>query len=139
MTATEEASFHAALDAQLEDDCTRMVFADWLEERDDPRALGYRLLVAFRLRPFNGHHELKRWGAYSWSCCFAGRPYSSTLTRTWYNHLTKIERPTEVGPPGKILLDARYPTRREAEDDAALAVSLMMPVWQAKLIREARL
>jgi uncharacterized protein (TIGR02996 family) len=54
MTATTlatEADFRAALERDPEDHTTRLVFADWLEERDDPRAAWYRMLGRRALRP----------------------------------------------------------------------------------------
>src|SRR5262245_54586051 len=41
---TTEDDFQRTLDATPEDWQTRMVFADWLDERGDPRAAGYRAL-----------------------------------------------------------------------------------------------
>ena len=52
---TTEDDFQAALDADPENWQTRLVFADWLQERGDPRAEGYRALGVLRRRPF-------RWG-----------------------------------------------------------------------------
>ncbi len=43
--ATEE-DFQAALDRGPSDATTRLVLADWLDERGDPRADGYRALAA---------------------------------------------------------------------------------------------
>ncbi len=48
---TTEDDFQAALDANPDDWQTRLVFADWLDERGDARAEGYRALGANRLRP----------------------------------------------------------------------------------------
>ena len=48
----EEEAFQAALDANPEDHTTRLVFADWLQERDDTRAEGYRYLGMNRRCPF---------------------------------------------------------------------------------------
>ena len=42
----EEAGFIAALAAEPGDRTTLLVFADWLDERGDPRAEGLRLLTA---------------------------------------------------------------------------------------------
>lgn len=47
----EEAGFNAALDANLIDHDTRLVYADWLQDRDDPRAAGYRALGLLRRFP----------------------------------------------------------------------------------------
>ncbi len=41
---TTEDDFQRALDAEPEDWQTRLVFADWLQERYDPRADGYRAM-----------------------------------------------------------------------------------------------
>lgn len=49
---TTEDDFQAALDANPDDWQTRLVFADWLRERDDPRADGVRAVVALGKRPF---------------------------------------------------------------------------------------
>lgn len=47
----EEAGFQAALDANPDDFQTRLAFADWLRERDDPRADGYQVMGELRLWP----------------------------------------------------------------------------------------
>ena len=41
----EEAAFWKAIDADPEDDTARLVFADWLQERDDPRAADVRARI----------------------------------------------------------------------------------------------
>ncbi len=48
---TTEDDFQAALDANSDDWQTRLVFADFLEERGDGRAAGYRALGMLRVRP----------------------------------------------------------------------------------------
>jgi uncharacterized protein (TIGR02996 family) len=48
---TTEDDFQAALDADPADWQTRLVFADWLDERNDPRAAGFRELGRLRLNP----------------------------------------------------------------------------------------
>src|SRR5262245_44988838 len=45
---TDEAAFLAAIRATPEDDTVLLVYADWVEERDDPRAEYVRLAVAVR-------------------------------------------------------------------------------------------
>jgi uncharacterized protein (TIGR02996 family) len=50
MTVTTEDDFQQQLDANPDDWQTRLVFADWLQERDDPRADGYRALAAIGRR-----------------------------------------------------------------------------------------
>src|SRR5262245_7494859 len=48
---TDEAGFLAQLDANPDDDTTRLVYADWLEERGDPRAAFLRLDLEVAARP----------------------------------------------------------------------------------------
>lgn len=45
---TTEDDFQRQLDAHPDDWQTRLVFADWLDERGDPRADGYRVLGRFK-------------------------------------------------------------------------------------------
>lgn len=49
---TTEDDFQAALDANPADWQTRLVFADWLQDRGDSRAEGYRALGWLRVRPY---------------------------------------------------------------------------------------
>jgi uncharacterized protein (TIGR02996 family) len=55
---TTEEDFQNALDANPKDWQTRLVFADWLQERGDERAEGYPALGLMQLRagahPFQG-------------------------------------------------------------------------------------
>lgn len=48
---TAEDDFQLALDANPHDWHTRLVFADWLQDRDDPRAEAYRALGRLRVHP----------------------------------------------------------------------------------------
>src|SRR4051812_5929885 len=48
---TTEDDFNRRLDAHPEDWQTRLVFADWLDERGDVRAEGYRVLGDLRVSP----------------------------------------------------------------------------------------
>lgn len=56
---TTEEDFQAALDANPDDWQTRGVFADWLQERDDVRAEGYRALGVCRVVPV--HTRVDGW------------------------------------------------------------------------------
>ena len=60
---TTEDDFQAALDAKPDDWQTRLVFADWLDERGDPRAEGYRALGVLRLVPLRPAGENRAWYA----------------------------------------------------------------------------
>ena len=48
---SEEAAFLEAIAKHPQDRTARLVFADWLQERDDPRAEGYRALGLRRRIP----------------------------------------------------------------------------------------
>ncbi len=48
---TTEEDFQAQLDETPDAHHVRLVFADWLQERDDPRAEGYRALGMLERRP----------------------------------------------------------------------------------------
>lgn len=47
----DEAAFQSHLDSHPDDHTARLVFADWLEERGDPRAEGYRWLAITGRQP----------------------------------------------------------------------------------------
>jgi uncharacterized protein (TIGR02996 family) len=55
---TTEDDFQAAMLAHSDDHLTPTVFADWLDDRDDLRAEGYRALGVNRWRP---HFHETRW------------------------------------------------------------------------------
>lgn len=52
VSMTTEDDFQRQLDEHPDDHHTRLVFADWLQDRDDPRAEGYRALGIWRVIPF---------------------------------------------------------------------------------------
>lgn len=59
---TSEDDFQAALDADPTDWQTRLVFADWLQERGDERADGYRALGLTRRVPYRvPEHFREKW------------------------------------------------------------------------------
>lgn len=55
---TTEADFLAAIHADADDVTVKLVFADWLEEREDPRALFLRDLVAWQQLPCDDAERL---------------------------------------------------------------------------------
>ncbi|MGE3819767.1 MAG: TIGR02996 domain-containing protein [Isosphaeraceae bacterium] len=63
MTMRNEADFLAALQDDPDDDGLRLVFADWLEERGDPRFEYVRVMVETARRERDGHDttRLVRW------------------------------------------------------------------------------
>lgn len=115
---TCEDDFHAILDANPADHFTRLVFADWLQERDDPRAEGMRALGVLRRMPwyFSGSRD---WGW--WDEQYGGRENhpDSWIPDNWYFGVT-------IGA-----------SRREAENLAALAFSRLPAARRAELLSSA--
>jgi hypothetical protein len=94
------------------------VFADWLQERDDPRAEGYRALARTNRRPAPSSKKGK-WG---WWNSIKYKPLKfdeGTLPGDWFAAM--------VGPVKKNWNFERYSSRREAEDAAALAFIKLTP------------
>lgn len=124
---TTEDDFQAALDANPKDWQTRLVFADWLEERNDPRAEGYRALGVLRLRPSPGHHY--------------GKPLHDRPERWWARASSESEHkyrhlPADwyrlVDDSGLSLTSFRG--RRKAEDAAARAFAKLPAERRAELL-----
>lgn len=125
---TTEDDFQCALDANPDDWQTRLVFADWLDEKGDARGPGYRALGQIKLRPALGHvwdGATSRFSidtVYSWYGVETGRPAGGTLKMIWFSRIEGA--PVRV--EGCSKLEKRgWSTRREAEDAAALAFSLV--------------
>lgn len=57
----KEEGFLAALASDPDDDMTRLVYADWLEENGDPRSEYLRLLVSIDQLGDPGQAEVQRW------------------------------------------------------------------------------
>jgi uncharacterized protein (TIGR02996 family) len=127
---TTEEDFQTALDANPDDWQTRLVFADWLEERADPRAAGYRALAVRRwhaYRPnFTGYWTV---GNYR-----ADHPNDvSDLPDDWFDHVwnaTPRDSRTKASRGRWVALD----TRRTAEDAAALAFAKLSAKRQHELL-----
>lgn len=108
---TTEDDFQAALDANPADHVTRLVFADWLQERGDPRAEGYRALGMLWKKPQRGVRRNELWG-YTWVDVVSYSRYvdiARVLPEDWFRDAFS----TQVSDDKN--------TRREAEDAAALA------------------
>ena len=128
---TTEDDFQRALDADPEDWQTRLVFADWLEERGDSRAEGYRALGVRHLRPNKWVQKPDRshwwWGGDE--MFWQSNPDVVVLPRDWFEALPERHRDSVAWPwhddPN---------TRREAEDAAAAAFALLSPDRRAALL-----
>jgi uncharacterized protein (TIGR02996 family) len=137
---TTEDDFQTALDADPADWQTRLVFADWLQERGDPRADGYRALGTRRTLPAPA---LGRWfftrddASHSLADTFYAQRYprfaESGLPADWCEVIRKSD-------PGSNTWNCTAgwfgyaSTRRRAEDAAALAFAKLPKKRRAELL-----
>lgn len=132
---TTEDDFHAALDANPEDHQTRLVFADWLQKRDDPRAEGYRALGVLGKQPSQRTEE-KDWfvGTEDAPSFGPGRDESYIRAQFPPDWWTLVGSGDPWGPGQSTNTWRFFPTRREAEDAAALAFAKLPPERRAELL-----
>lgn len=135
---TTEEDFHAALEANPKAHHTRLVFADFLQDHDDPRAEGYRALTIYGhptlpqpedtlklFTYFNGHTESVAGETRlpgDWFALISGGECLHESSRT-ARHRDEPHLPW---------LD--FPSRREAEDAAALAFAKLPAERLAELL-----
>ncbi len=118
---TSENDFQRMLDRNPQDHFTRLVFADWLEERGDIRAEGYRALGVLRKDCTQNNHEFESDECPYWCYGRDGSVYD--LPEDWFDLL-------EVR--GKVAWDAprwseRYDATRQELDDAAAIAFAKLP------------
>lgn len=111
---TTEDDFHALLDANPDDHHTRLVFADFLQERGDPRAEGYRALGELQRMPIQVGNDPCPWFHRSPFYC----EESYKLPSDWFDLISLVGKWRNFAPDHAHRTDA---TRRELEDAAALA------------------
>lgn len=130
---TEE-DFQSALDLNWGDWQTRLVFADWLEERGDVRADGYRALGVLNLRPYkpSSVKQCPYWvrksiregsNAWVWELC-----------RDWFDALDVNGKGKRAAPDWSL---NRTATRRQLEDAAALAFGKLTDARRLELLQTA--
>lgn len=129
---TREDDFHIALDNDPDDWQTRMVFADWLQDRGDARADGYRALALRHLPDRTSDHaRVLMW--HWWRRGDDGSSYPServSLPADWYDRFPAGKYLSTVTSPER----RDFPTRREAEDEAARAFAQLPPERRAELL-----
>lgn len=129
---TTEDDFQRALDADPTDWQTRLVFADWLEDRGDPRAEGYRALGVHKRHPYHGDPTMpdnddgRRHG---WSWWGAGVGMGGS-----HFHLHPSWRELVPSYRTSYIWGAWQRTRRETEDAAALAFARLPAALRAELL-----
>jgi len=113
------------LDADPADWQTRLIFADWLEERDDARAEGYRALGANLLFPGTSDSFPCWWGRRDNLSGMEPEERHGGLLIDWFFALPAAYR---------SFWWADYSSRREAEDAAAIAFAKLPPERRAELL-----
>jgi uncharacterized protein (TIGR02996 family) len=129
-----EDDFQKQLDEHPDDWQTRLVFADWLEERGDSRAEGYRALAACRYVLCDRYSgKPVRYVPHQTSRIFregdriaAGFDY--TLPHDWYEKIDSLGH----APSGDSI---PFDTRRAAEDAAAMAFAKLPAKRRAELLK----
>lgn len=131
---SEELAFTQALDAEPKNHWLRCVFADWLDDRGDPRGPGMRALGRLELRSiFTGWNQtvdadvwlLGRDDNCKYEDCLGG-----FLPVPWWEAL-------EVQQIGNFKWWRYYASRAAAEDAAALAWAKLTPEQQARILADA--
>jgi uncharacterized protein (TIGR02996 family) len=124
---TTEDDFQRALAAEPSDWHTRLVFADWLQERGDPRAEGYRAMGLLRRAPalWGGR------GPWVWLNSRWAKNYdptddirTATVPDDWYEHMPKNEN--DVAHERTAL--------NQALDDAAAGFARLPAARRAELL-----
>lgn len=141
---TTEDDFQRMLDANPDDWQTRLVFSEWLRDRDDPRADGMQALGR------SGNHAILP-GERGWGMWYCDEQYTlpsdigpMRLASDWYYAVellideTKEEGLRSIGyAEGVPDYWQAFNTRREAEDAAALAFAKLPAERRAELLATA--
>jgi uncharacterized protein (TIGR02996 family) len=134
---TTEDDFQAALDAHPDDWQTRLVFADWLQERGDPRAEGYRALGVLKKRPFVCGFDNETTGGWAGAAWFTveghGEKKAFSLPSDWFKKVKGL-RGDQIYVPWYENDLKRYASRRKVEDVVARAFAKLPAEYRAKLL-----
>lgn len=135
----DEDAFRAALDAAVDyderavaraDDATPyLVFADYLQEHDDPRADGYRVMGAYGCRPFRSSTVAQWYGQWP---RIKKDPWSD-IPPQWADALRQGTRGI-LSTGGKGFF-RNYPSHRAARDDAARAWALLLDGERVEVLK----
>lgn len=140
MIDSEEESFQKRIEENPDDDTTRLVFADWLQERDDPRAEGYRVMVFRKMcadwdedmypgaNSVNGPPGCWQWWRYE--ARGDDIPPGSRVPAKWLRQLRG------GFPFGKKPSSVDYLTRREADDALAEAFSRLTEAERDEILNQ---
>lgn len=127
---TSEEDFQRMLDANPDDWQTRLIFADWLEDRGDGRAEGYRALGRNRYFPHPGVKEQEGKCPYYTNRALLGIDTHYALPKDWFEKI-KMRGKTSFDAPRWGAFRA---TRQICDDAAALAFAKLPAPRQAELL-----
>jgi uncharacterized protein (TIGR02996 family) len=143
-SSPEEDAFQSRLDEHPDDHTTRLVFADWLEERGDPRAAGYRALGLLGRWPFE--YQKRNF------CYHQGEGITTRGTRTtpipmchalpqdWLDIAENQDTESTAHIyvfVGRYVGRVAHRDRRYVDDEVALAFSKLSRHRQRKILAEA--
>lgn len=137
----EEIAFQKSLDENPEESLTRLVFADWLDERKDRRASGYRALGMIGAYPWKPDETRNRW--WFWTRCFDDDgPALDEETELPEGTLHGLPQPWQLAymyqidpQETKRGFSVELISRQETEDAAALAFLMLDAGMREKLLR----
>lgn len=125
---SEELAFIAALDAEPENHWLRCVYADWLDDRGDPRAAGYRAMGRLGR---SAAVFVKGYGHYIGWLWLCGGEFG------WDNPRCLPEEWCLIIVNGRTIRFTNFPSRAAAEDAAAIAWAKLTPEQQARIFADA--
>jgi uncharacterized protein (TIGR02996 family) len=129
---TTEDDFHRILDDSPADWHTRLVFADWLDERGDPRGAGYRAIARRRRRPLQGRHlDTDTWWWHS-SSEDRVEDFHNHIPTDWFAHLPRDDGNEHFWPVFRS--GGGIKSRRECEDALARAFAKLPAGRQTELL-----
>ena len=138
---TSEDDFQKQLDANPDDHLTRLVFADWLQERGDKRAEGYRAMGVLRRVPVGVTmapiQEDQVLFPFSGKAMWVFGPMSGGRAPPVEDHHMPDVWYSLIKPgPGCDSYWNRFLSRREAEDAAAIAFAKLRKLSRTKLLSQ---
>lgn len=131
---TTEDDFQLALDANPRDWHTRLVFADWLQDRGDPRAAGLRAIALNKRYPLSARAAgLGTDGCWWHRGDLASPGQHNNIPDDWFGRLPPAISNGSFWP---VLTrdDSSLLSRRECESSLALAFSELPPERQNELL-----
>lgn len=132
MRDEEEEDFQRQLDEEgYEARDTRLVFADWLQDRNDPRAEGYRILAAQGI--YSNHYSCEVPYSRTWRCVDPCEESPRLLMPHQIPAVVGDVLPQPYTQSTENVIFKTYASRRLAEDSFALALASLTPEQRAEV------